>query len=86
MNCQAEYAKTLGANAYQFYKECLVIREHIYRNMYFPESAIYNYYKDSREFHSKTLEEQKVSVQNIYLQSKETDYVYRFNEIYKIKC
>ena len=62
----------------KFHKECHHIRNHIYDNIYKTDSPMFKYYKRKKETLTMSLEKKKVSVQSLYLQTKETDYVLEF--------
>lgn len=85
MNCSENEIVNLGLFAKEVNKECSYIREHMYKTMFKKESSIYEYCLKIKNFFMKSIEEQQVYVQSIYLQSKETDYVYNLIKILKQK-
>ena len=76
LNCQRSYVPDLGHYGQELYDEVEFLRNDLFQRYYTRDSSIYRYYSQNSNFHRKKLEEQKVSVQSIYLQSRETDYVF----------
>jgi len=67
---------SLGAFSKELFKEIQLIRNHMYDNLYATKGPIYNYIHERKvDFDSKDIESKKVTIQALYLQSKETDYV-----------
>ena len=57
-------------------KEICDIRDYIYERHYEPHSPIFSYLEDNREFQEKRIEKKLVTVQSLYLQTRETVYVH----------
>jgi hypothetical protein len=76
LNTNESHARTLGVFSLQLYHEVRQIRDFLYKHLYVKGSEIYKYYQDNDSFRRKDSESKKISVQSIYLQSVETDYVY----------
>lgn len=72
LNTSKEHSANLGFLCSELFNEIQVIREHI---VAFTKEDMDVYFRNNTEFHAKTEEKKKVSIQSLYLQTRETEYI-----------
>lgn len=80
LNTKESHVKTLGSFCLDLYHEVKEIRNHMYTNLYKEGSELFLYFENNSDFEQKDIESKKISVQSLYLQTRETDYVYSLME------
>jgi len=72
LNTSRDHANNLGYFCSPLFEEVNQIRKHI---VSFTKKDMVKYFKDKQEFVEKSSESQEISIQNLFLQTKETDYI-----------